>query len=243
MKTINLSGNVIPDEYADMYDFFGMPAISPSNVQQQLDEANGDDVTINLSSNGGVVTSGSQIYTALKAYSGKVQVNITGIAASAASFLAMAADKILISPTAQMMIHKAQSWTAGNADDHGHESTVLDKIDNSIANAYMAKTGLKRADVIQMMSAETWMTAQDAVDKGFADEIMFVDNTAPSIVNAVGGLPDKMALNTFLNFCAQQKKKQVEESTQDKEEKQPTASLYDQKLAILMGKDAEKHGN
>lgn len=242
MKTINLSGNVIPDEYADMYDFFGMPAISPSNVQQQLDDANGDDVTINLSSNGGVVTSGSQIYTALKAYPGKVQVNITGIAASAASFLAMAGDKILISPTAQMMIHKAQSVTEGNADDHDHESMVLSKIDNSIANAYMDKTGLARAQVIQMMSAETWMTAQEAVDQGFADEIMFVDNTTPSIVNAVSGLPNKSALNSFLNFCAQQRAQKLTPK-QDKEQEKPTASLYDQKLAILMGKDAEKHGN
>lgn len=247
MKTINLSGTVIPDEYAGMYDFFGMPAIAPSNVQKQLNDANGSDVIINLSSNGGLVTAGSQIYTALKAYPGNVQVNITGIAASAASFMAMAADKILISPTAQMMIHKAQSTTAGNADDHDHESMVLSKTDDSIANAYMGKTGLDRSDIIQMMSAETWMTAQEAVDKGFADEIMFVNEGTPSIVNTVGGLPDKTALNSFLNFCSQQKQRAIqpaqnkEKLTQDK--KKLTTSLYDQKLAILIGKDAENNGN
>ncbi len=241
MKTINLSGNVIPDEYATMYDWFGMPAISPQGVNTQLQEANGDDVTINLSSNGGDVFSGSQIYTALKSYSGNVNINVTGLAASAASVIAMAGDNLQMSPTAQLMIHKAWSNVAGNADDHDHESQVLDKIDNSIVNAYVAKTGMDRADIMKMMSGETWMTAKEAVDKGFADGIMFTDETAPVFTNSLGGLPSKASVNKFLNMMNKQAEAEQNNQSEidNKKNEKPTPSLRDQKLAILLGKDDE----
>ncbi|MDP1007555.1 ATP-dependent Clp protease proteolytic subunit, partial [Klebsiella pneumoniae] len=84
-------------------------------------------------------------------------------------------DIVNISPTAQLMIHKAMSGSQGNADDFEQEAKVLNGVDQSIAAAYELKTGMKQSDLLQLMSNETWMTAQDAVDKGFADNIMFVD--------------------------------------------------------------------
>lgn len=243
MKTINLSGNVIPDEYAMMYAWFGMPAISPQGVNQQLNDANGDDVTINLSSNGGDVFSGSQIYTALKSYAGNVKINVTGLAASAASVIAMAGDNLQMSPTAQLMIHKAWSDVAGNADDHDHESQVLDKIDNSIVNAYVDKTGMDRADIMKMMSTETWMTAKEAVDKGFADGIMFVDETTPVFTDTLGSLPSKGSLNSFMNWMNKQKQAAQNSVQPVKNKAKPTPSLKDQKLAILFGRKDDENAN
>ena len=148
-----------------------------------------NDVEVNIASNGGDVFAASEIYTLLKGYQGQVVVNIQGLAASAASVIAMAGIQVNISPTAQIMIHKAWSQNVGNADDLTHEADILNGIDKSIAAAYQAKTGMNEEDVLDLMGNETWLTAQQAVDKGFADEIMFVDDKKPQPVNAISHIP------------------------------------------------------
>ncbi|QRA38487.1 Clp protease ClpP [Lactiplantibacillus plantarum] len=186
-KKVMIKGDIVDDQTAGFYQFFGMPAVSPSGVADILndddDDDDGDDeaLEVDIASNGGDVFAASEIYTMLKNYAGNVTVNIQGLAASAASVVAMAGDHINISPTAQIMIHKAWSQPAGNADDLEHEASILNGIDQSIASAYEAKTGMDQADLLQLMANETWLTASDAVDKGFADEIMFAnDQTKPS---------------------------------------------------------------
>lgn len=191
-KHIKICGDIVDDDTAMMYDFFGMQCTSPKKVDAILNDddpdtdtdaepdiGNGDepeDVVVDIASGGGDVSAGSQIYTALRSYQGPVTVNVVGLAASAASVIAMAGDKVRMSPTSQLMIHKAWSVAQGNSDDMNHESGVLSKIDQSLASAYEAKTGMKSADVLKMMQDETWMTAKDAVRFGFADSIMFDDD-------------------------------------------------------------------
>lgn len=231
-----IKGNVVDDETAAFYQFFGMPAVSPSGVSDVLDSAGpNDDVEVDIASNGGDVFAASEIYTMLKNYQGNVTVNVQGLAASAASVIAMAGDKVSISPTAQIMIHKAWSGIQGNADDLSHESNVLDSIDQSIVAAYVAKTGMDADDVLQLMANETWMTAQDAVDKGFADEIMFVDDKQPQFTNSISEIPSKAAINKFMNLISKSQPK----PTQPKES-QPANALMQSKLAIFMGKNKEE---
>lgn len=130
------------------------------------------DVTIRINSPGGEVFAASDMYAAIKAHSGKVTIEITGLAASAASVIAMAGDTVLMAPTANMMIHDPWSVAAGDSGDMRHEAKVLDEIKESIINAYEIKTGLGREKISQLMKNETWMSAHTAIEMGFADGII-----------------------------------------------------------------------
>lgn len=229
MGVIDIKGDVVSNDVGEFYEWFGMSSTYPSKIQQAIANDEDDDITLNIASNGGDVFAASEIYTMLKDSEKTVTVNIQGLAASAASVIAMAGNTVRMSPTSQMMIHKALVSTTGNSDDLEHESGVLNSIDESIAAAYELKTGLSQTDILQMMSNETWMNAKAAVDKGFADEIMFNESDdEPTFENAVHQLPSKAAINKFKNLIAKEKL--------NKQLSQPTNSLRDQKLAILLQK-------
>lgn len=239
-KVINIKGTIVDDETAAFYSFFGIPSSSPSAVAQILNDDEDvpdepdSDVEVNIASNGGDVFAASEIYTMLRQANAKVTVNIQGLAASAASVIAMAGDTVKISPTAQIMIHQAASNMGGNKDDLAHEIGVLDGIDKSIANAYEAKTGLPQTELLNMMSNETWISAQDAVDKGFADEVMFVDEKQPTFANSTSNFVPKSAVNKLLNLI---NKSETTSKLDNKiNDSQPTDDLKQRKLAILLGK-------
>ncbi|BEI54989.1 ATP-dependent Clp protease proteolytic subunit (plasmid) [Lactiplantibacillus plantarum] len=210
-----------------------MTLATPSD-DDSVDEA----LEVDIASNGGDVFAASEIYTMLKNYAGSVTVNIQGLAASAASVVAMADDHINISPTAQIMIHKAWSQPAGNADDLEHEASILNGIDQSIASAYEAKTGMEQADLLQLMANGTWLTASDAVDKGFADEIMFADDKQLQPVNAISDIPPKSAVNKLLNLIYKADKAKPAE--QKYTTNSQSAELRNSKLAILFGKNQKE---
>ena len=178
-KRIKMKGPLISNNQQEVYDYFGMEAVSAKSVVDAFPE-DGSDVVLEVNSNGGLVTVGSEIYTALRSYSGRVTVEVTGMAASAASVAIMGADSVRISPTAQIMIHKALlPWVSGNSDDLDKASNALKASDRSIVNAYVSKTGLEESVIIDMMKNETFMSAEEAVEKGFADEVMnFEDREA-----------------------------------------------------------------
>lgn len=182
MKKIKIKSDIVDNDTGKFYEWFGLGATYPEQIETALNESD-DDVVVDINSRGGDVFAASEIYTLLAQYPGNVTVNIQGLAASAASVIAMAGDKVRISPTAQLMIHKAWTATSGNSDDLQQESAVLNGIDESIINAYEAKTGLERTELLNMMAQESWLTAQDAVDKGFADEVITF-NATPQILNA-----------------------------------------------------------
>lgn len=238
-KTIDIKGTVVDDETAAFYSFFGIPSASPSAVAQILNDGDDDDdVEVNVASNGGDVFSASEIYTMLRQSKANVTVNIQGLAASAASVIAMAGNKVNISPTAQLMIHQAASYGGGNKDDLAHEINVLDGIDKSIASAYESKTGMPQGDLLNMMAQETWIGAQEAVDKGFADEIMFVDEKQAAFSNATTNIVPKSAVNKLLNLLNKSEKTAKLEN--EVKNSQPTSDLKQSKLAILLGKTKEK---
>lgn len=233
--TIQIKGPIVDDATGSFYDWLDMPSTTPSKVAEALSNENNDSVNVDIASNGGDVFAASEIYTTLKNSDKKVNVRVLGLAASAASVIAMAGDKVSISPTAQIMIHKAWTNSAGNADDLMHESNVLSSVDESIANAYVAKTGLKHTDVLNLMAQETWLGAKEAVDKGFADEIMFTDEKDDRVLNSIEAVPSKKAINKLLNMIL--KSKTADENGLNTKTTETELSVKQKKLNILKEKE------
>lgn len=130
------------------------------------------DITVWINSPGGDTVAAAQIYNMLMDYPGKVTVKIDGIAASAASVIAMAGEKVLVSPVSMMMIHNPSTIAYGDTEEMRKAIEVLNEVKESIINAYEIRTGLSRNKLSRLMDAETWMNANKAIELGFADEIL-----------------------------------------------------------------------
>ncbi|WP_146548771.1 head maturation protease, ClpP-related [Rummeliibacillus suwonensis] len=181
MTIINVKGTIISNDYKDVYDWYGLESASPNDILETL-PTDGSNIEVVINSPGGMVEAGSEIYTTLKDYKGNVTVKIVGMAASAASIVAMAGDKVLISPTAQMMIHNVSGGASGDYRSLKHEAGVLENYNKSIANAYAIKTGKSYEELLELMNNETYFTAQQAVENGFADSVMF-ENQEPKVAS------------------------------------------------------------
>lgn len=237
MKTIQMKGEVIPDDYSDVYDFLNYKYFSPKSVTDALKNANGEDITLEINSPGGYIDAGSEIYTELMKYQGKINANIVGYACSAASWIALAADHVAMSPTAQMMIHRASGGAIGNSSDMKSEYNALDQMDKSFVDLYAKRTGKSLEEIYQMMVDTTWMNAKTAVENGFADEVMF-ENKEPALVNADGSLSVKPEMiNKIKNLLHRdsnlgKKTNDVSKPIENKE-KQPKKSKKND-LALLL---------
>lgn len=185
MKKVSVRGSIVSSNEKWIYDWFGIEAVCPKDIQKALDEADGEPVVVEINSGGGDIFAGSEIYTALKGYAGGVEVQIVGLAASAASVVAQA-GKSKISPTALFMVHNVSGGARGDYRDMEHKAEVLKTANRSIANAYMEKTGKTIEELQNIMDHETWMDARKAVEYGFVDEVMFVET--PVLTNGIGVL-------------------------------------------------------
>lgn len=139
--------------------------------RDELFAGNGD-ITIWINSPGGDCVAAAQIYNMMMEYPGNVTVKIDGIAASAASVIAMAGTKVLVSPVSMLMIHNPMTAAMGDTSEMQKAIAMLDEVKESIINAYEIKTGMSRTKLSHLMDAETWMDAHTAIDMGFADEIL-----------------------------------------------------------------------
>jgi ATP-dependent Clp protease protease subunit len=151
--------------------------ITPKMFRDELFAGNGP-VTIWINSPGGDCVAASQIYSMLMDYTGDVTVKIDGVAASAASVIAMAGTKVLMAPTALMMIHNPMTAAIGDSEEMQKAIEMLAEVKESIINAYEIKTNQSRAKLSHLMDAETWMNANKAVELGFADDILTDDKKA-----------------------------------------------------------------
>ncbi|HEL1580763.1 head maturation protease, ClpP-related [Streptococcus suis] len=195
-KRIKLRGPLITNNQQEVYDWYGLEAVSAKSIADALPD-DGSDIVLEVNSNGGLVTVGSDIYTMLKNYKGNVTAEVTGMAASAASVAIMGADKVVISPTAQIMIHKSLfNWVSGNSDDLDKASNALKASDQGIVNAYVAKTGKSEDDIMELMRNETFMSAQKAVELGFADEIMTFDEL-DAVASIENGMLPQVVIDEF----------------------------------------------
>ena len=145
--------------------------VTPQLFKEELMGGSGD-ITVWINSPGGDCVAAAQIYNMLMDYKGNVTVKIDGIAASAASVIAMAGTKVLVSPVSMMMIHNPMTVAMGDTAEMQKAIEMLSSVKDSIINAYEIKTGLSRAKLSHLMDAETWMDAGKAVELGFADEVM-----------------------------------------------------------------------
>lgn len=160
--------------------------ITPKQFKSELLSGEGD-ITIWINSPGGDVFAASQIYNMLMDYKGNVSVKIDGIAASAASVIAMAGGEVLMSPVSMLMIHNPMTIAIGDTEEMEKAIAMLAEVKESIINAYELKSGLSRARISHLMDAESWFNAKKAVELGFADDILFT-GAAPPGAEVVDGL-------------------------------------------------------
>ena len=148
--------------------------VTPGLFRDELESGSGD-ITVWINSPGGDCFAAAQIYNMLMEYKGNVKVKIDGIAASAASVIAMAGTTVEMSPVAMMMIHNPATIAIGDSEEMKKAVKMLDEVKESIMNAYEIKTGLARDKISKLMDAESWFNAKKAVELGFADKILFSD--------------------------------------------------------------------
>lgn len=158
--------------------------VTPQLFKEELNSGSGN-ITVWINSPGGDCIAAVQIYNMLMEYKGDVTVKIDGIAASAASVIAMAGTKVLMSPVSMLMIHNPMTLAFGNAGEMEKAIAMLDEVKESIINAYEIKTGLSRAKLSHLMDSETWMDANKAVELGFADDIIKRSETTDTQVPQV----------------------------------------------------------
>lgn len=163
-RILFLNGTIAEESWFD-------DEVTPALFKEELNNGEGD-ITVWINSPGGDCVAAAQIYNMLMNYKGNVTVKIDGIAASAASVIAMAGNKVIVSPVSMIMIHNPATIAFGDTSEMQKAIAMLDEVKESIINAYEIKTGLSRAKLSHLMDAETWMDANSAIELGFADEIM-----------------------------------------------------------------------
>ena len=210
--------------------------VTPKLFREQLNAGTGD-VVIWVNSPGGDCVAASQIYSMLMEYKGNVTVKIDGIAASAASVIAMAGTEVLMAPTSLLMIHNPLTVAIGDSEEMQKAIAMLDEVKESIINAYELKTGMSRAKLAHLMDAETWMNANKAIELGFADGVLTDDKKQVTYDDVVFSFSRRAVTNSLLNKVQrkQARKTPVAEETtahQTTEPKYPVEPLY-QRLSLI----------
>lgn len=226
-KTLNQANEEVAERILELHGTIAEESWFDDDVTPQLfkDELNAGsgDITVWINSPGGDCVAAAQIYNMLTQYKGNVTVKIDGIAASAASVIAMAGNTVLMSPVSMMMIHNPTTFAFGDHAEMQKAIDMLAEVKESIINAYVIKTGLTRAKLSHLMDAETWMDANKAVELGFADDIITRAETKP-------------------NTEVLDEEDEEDESTEEKEKKPSDSMLFSRKAVnnALINK-LEKH--
>lgn len=208
VRTLFLNGVIAEESWFD-------DEITPALFKSELGNQS-DDITVWINSPGGDCFAAAQIYNMLTDYRGKVTVKIDGIAASAASVIAMAGDEVLVSPVSMLMIHNPSTIAMGEAKDMEKAIAMLDEVKNSIINAYAIKTGLSKNKLSTLMDNETWMNAKKAVELHFADDMLS---------------RNKLSKEDEEEECEEEPKEQGEEK---EEEKKLNSLLYPSRKVVAI---------
>lgn len=227
-RVLELYGTIAEESWFD-------DDITPAQFREELSAGNGP-ITVWINSPGGDCIAASQIYTMLMDYKDDVTVKIDGIAASAASVIAMAGTEVLMSPTAMMMIHNPATIAMGDHKDMQKAIEMLDEVKESIINAYEIKTSLSRAKLSHLMDAETWMNANKAVELGFADGVL-EDEKADQITVPAYAFSRKTVQAALMNKISAKakpvQKADIPISVQPKEASEPMGRSVDELKARL----------
>ena len=200
-RILFLNGTIAEDSWFD-------DDVTPQLFKDELCAGEGD-ITVWINSPGGDCVAAAQIYNMLTTYKGNVTVKIDGIAASAASVIAMAGDKVLMSPVSMMMIHNPATIAFGDHTEMQKAIDMLNGVKESIINAYVIKTGLSRAKLSHLMDEETWMDANKAMEFGFADDVLKrdTDNVEDNVEDSIPSVSSilfsqKAVSNSLVNKLA-----------------------------------------
>ncbi len=200
-RTLRLDGAIAEESWLG-------DEVTPQQFKAELHSGEGD-IAVWINSPGGDVFAAAQIYNMLMEYKGKVTVKIDGIAASAASVIAMAGGEVYMSPVSMLMIHNPMTVAIGDAGEMAKAIAMLDEVKESIINAYELKSGLSRARISHLMDAETWLNAKKAVELKFADGILFTDEEedTPGVEDSGGLIFSRQAVtNSILKKLPQPEK-------------------------------------
>lgn len=203
-RTLFLNGTIAEETWFD-------DDVSPKQFKEELMEDTGD-ISVWINSPGGDCFAAAQIYNMLAEYPGKVTIKIDGIAASAASVIAMAGDEVLVSPVSMLMIHNPATMAMGDVHEMKKAAAMLAEVKESIINAYEKKTGLARTKLSKLMDDETWMDAGKAIELGFADSLMNRKSEdemkGMEVMNSML-FSSRRVLNSFVNKLRVERKDQV----------------------------------
>jgi ATP-dependent Clp protease protease subunit len=210
--------------------------ITPRMFRDELNAGTGD-VVIWINSPGGDCVAASQIYTMLIDYKGHITVKIDGIAASAASVIAMAGTEVLMAPTSLLMIHNPLTVAIGDSEEMQKAIAMLDEVKESIINAYELKTGMSRAKLARLMDAETWMNANKAIELGFVDGVLEDEKRQTKHDDVVFSFSRRAVTNSLLNKVQRKQASKTPAEAQPPtdqttEPRYPSEPLY-QRLSLI----------
>lgn len=206
VRTLYLDGTIADESWWD-------DDVTPRMFKDELMGGSGD-ITVWINSPGGDCVAASQIYAMLMDYTGNVTVKIDGLAASAASVIAMAGTEVLMAPTALMMIHNPLTVAIGDTEEMQKAIAMLDEVKESIINAYEIKTGQSRAKISHLMDGETWMNANKAVELGFADGILD-DSKRSHLEDVVFAFSRRAVTNSLMNKLVSKPAPKAEQPKED----------------------------
>lgn len=224
MRILRLEGTIAEESWFD-------DDVTPAAFKDELLSDTGP-VTVWINSPGGDCVAAAQIYNMLMDYPADVTVKIDGIAASAASVIAMAGTRVLMSPVAVMMIHNPLTFALGDSDEMRKAIQLLDEVKESIINAYEIKTGLSRTRLSHLMDAETWLSANKALELGFCDGIMFQPEKTASTTSEDSYMFSRRAVtNSLLDKL--KVRAHVRERSEEKATARVPVSGLEKRLALL----------
>lgn len=187
---IDIKGTIVANDDKWIYEWLEYDAVCPRDVAQKISGCLSEDesLVLEINSGGGDLFAATEIYSELLRHKGKVTANIVGFAASAASVAAMAADEVVIAPSAMIMIHNPACSAYGDNAEHAHVAAFLESANGAVCEPYVRKTHKNAEEILPLMAAETWFNAQQAVEYGLADRIMDSQKTL-KITNSHGEAP------------------------------------------------------
>lgn len=207
---ITINGYIVPDDMKEVYDWFGMASCCPKDIKSVSESSSKEHLDVEIGTcYGGDIFAGSEMGTAIKSHASGSSIKITGLAASAASVIAMYAP-CEMSPTAMLMVHNVSSSAQGDYHEMDKESSALKNANKAIAAAYSMKSGMSEEDALKMMDKETWLSAAQAKELGLIDGVMFESS---SLIGSVGPgmIPQAVAKKTK-EMLAEMKKSATNES-------------------------------
>ena len=219
MPKVEIKGTIVPNEDKWIYEWFGIDAVCPRDVQEVIAEANGEPLSIEVNSGGGDMFSGNEIYYLLNQYPGETTADIVGFAGSAATIICCGANRVRAVPGALYMIHNVSGSAQGDHRVMTKQASVLETANQSVSNIYRIKTGMKEEELLALMAKESWMDAREAKEKGFIDEII---GDTGRIYNAC-----------FANILSPEVLEKIRNTVPHQDNKSPDFFMLQNKLKLL----------